>query len=306
MRSTGDYPLLPARHAWRRQRLMLLALCLCGVVDGSAAAASRSAGAIRSAAASPAAASTTATATTPASARAQVSAPHHFTVPILAQESVAPKWIPSDGAPRGMCADVLAAIERVDPRIAFTGHERARSLAVIEDGLARGTVWAACALVDSPRRRRIAVRASVPLYEARYRLAAAAGDTEAVRSLEQLAQRKILVNTPRGSGYIASLKAMGIEVDDSTGDSITNLRKTVHGHGRYTYLNESSMLYYVRAAGLQHRIVILPTVFSGGWLYFWTSRKADPALAPAIDAALRKLEANGELARIYRHWTEEG
>jgi len=226
-----------------------------------------------------------------------------LTVPIMAQESVAPKWILDEGKPQGMCADVLAAIEAIEPRLHFVGYERPRSLAVIEDALSRGGAWAACALVDSPTRRSIAIRASVPLYEARYRLAAAAGDTEAVTSLEELARRKPLVNTPRGSGYIADLKARGIEIDDSTGDSLTNLRKTMHGHGRYTYLNESSMFYYMRVGKLEGKLTVLPTVFTSGSLYFWTSKQADPAVAPAIEAALLKLKANGELARIYARWT---
>lgn len=226
-----------------------------------------------------------------------------ITVPMMAQESVAPKWILGQGKPQGLCADLLAAIEAIEPRLRFVGYDRPRSLGVIEDALARGTVWAACALVDSPARRRIAVPASVPLYEARYRLAAAVGDSEAVRSLEELAQRKQLVNTPRGSGYIADLRARGIDVDDSTGDSVTNLRKTMHGHGRYTYMNEASMLYYMRAEQFEGKLVVLPAVFSSGWLYFWTSKRADPTLAPAIEAALIKLRANGELARIYARWT---
>jgi polar amino acid transport system substrate-binding protein len=226
-----------------------------------------------------------------------------LTVPILAQESVAPKWIPGQAKPQGICADVLAAIENIDPRIRFVGHDRARSLAVIEDSLARGTVWGACALVDSPVRKHIAARVSVPLYEARYRLAAAAGDTEAVASLDDLARRKPLVNTPRGSGYIAELKSRGLEIDDSTGDSLTNLRKTIHGHGRYTYLNEPSMMYYIRTAGLEHKLTVLPAVFNPSYTYFWVSKRADPALAPAIEAALAKLKASGELARIYNRWT---
>lgn len=226
-----------------------------------------------------------------------------ITVPILAQESVAPKWVFEGDRPRGMCADLLAAIERIDPALRFTGYDRPRSLAFIEDAMARGSAWAACALVESEVRRKVAVRASVPLYEARYRLAVVAGDKAQVNSLNELARMKPLVNTPRGGGYIADLKSHGIEVDDSSGDSLTNLRKTLHGHGRYTYLNESSMLYYIRVAGLEDHLTVLPTVFNQGSVYFWTSKRADPALAPAIEAALAKLKANGELARIYQRWT---
>lgn len=226
---------------------------------------------------------------------------------VHAQESVAPKWILDGGKPQGLCPDVLAAIESVDPRLHFFGFERPRSLAVIEDAIASGKAVAACALVESKARQRIAVRLPTPLYDTRYRLAVAANDkaaqTDSVRTLQELAATGELVNTARGSGYIADLKARGIEVDDTTGDSVTNLRKTLHGHGRYTYLNEMSMFYYLRISGLGEKLTVLPAVFSPSPLYMWVSKRADPAVAPAIEAALVKLRASGELARIYARWS---
>jgi glutamate/aspartate transport system substrate-binding protein len=197
----------------------------------------------------------------------------------------------------------MRAVEAVEPKLRFAGFERARSLAFIEDALGRGTASAACALVESSVRHDVAVRINVPLYEARYRLAAAAGDTAAVQSLDELARSKHVVNTARGSGYVAELKQRGLAIDDSTGDSAVNLRKTVHGHGRYTYLNEMSMFYYIRTAGLNGQLTVLPTVFRSGYVYFWVSKKADPAVAPLLEAALAKLKANGELARIYAQWS---
>ncbi|MFL6709869.1 MAG: substrate-binding periplasmic protein [Massilia sp.] len=217
---------------------------------------------------------------------------------------MAPKFVLDEGKrPQGLCPDIMAAIEAVEPRLRFTGFDRARSLAFIEDAMARGNALAACALVDSSIRNNVARRINVPLYEARYRLAAAAGDTAPVHSLDELARGRQLVNTARGSGYVNDLKARGVAVDDSSGDSVVNLRKTVHGHGRYTYLNEMSMFYYIRSAGLEAQLTVLPTVFHTGSLYFWVSRKADPALAPMLEAALIKLKANGELERISAHWS---
>src|SRR5438445_661811 len=94
-------------------------------------------------------------------------------VPVMAQESVAPKFVLDDGQrPQGLCPDIMAAIEAVEPRLRFTGFDRARSLAFIEDAMARGNALAACALVDSAIRHDVATRINVPLYEARYRLAA--------------------------------------------------------------------------------------------------------------------------------------
>lgn len=234
-------------------------------------------------------------------------APPLLAVPVLAQESVAPKFVLEDGKPpQGLCPEIMTAVEAVEPRLRFAGFDRPRSLAFIHDAVARGKALAACALVDSPMRREIAVRINVPLYEARYRLAAAAGNQPAsVRSLDDLARSRQLVNTARGSGYVDELKARGVAIDDSTGDSVVNLRKTVHGHGRYTYLNEMSMFYYIRAAGLERQLTVLPTVFRAGSVYFWVSKRADPSLAPMLEAALIRLKANGELERIAAHWSRQ-
>ena len=123
-----------------------------------------------------------------------------------------------------------------------------------------------------------------------------------VNNLDDLVRLKPLVNTARGSGYIVQLKARGIAVDDSTGDNVVNLRKILAGHGRYTYMNELSLLYLIRAEHLEDKVRMLPAVFNEEPLYFWVSRKADPALAPMLDQALARLKANGELARIYDRW----
>jgi glutamate/aspartate transport system substrate-binding protein len=224
------------------------------------------------------------------------------TVRIMAQESIPPKWILEDGTARGLCPDLIAAIERIEPRIRFTGYDRGRSLVVIEDALASGRVSAACGMLDSVRRRSIALRSEVPVFETRHRLAAAAGDMQEVDSLDDLVRLKALINTARGSASIDEMKARGIAVDDSTGDNVVNLRKILAGHGRYTYMNELTLAHLIRSERLENKIRILPTVFTTAPLYFWVSKKADPALAPILDQALVRLKANGELARIYERW----
>jgi polar amino acid transport system substrate-binding protein len=226
-----------------------------------------------------------------------------ITVQIMAQESIPPKWIVEDGSVQGLCPDMLAAIERVEPRIRFSGPDRGRSLPVIENALETGRVSAACGLLDSPRRRSVAIRSRVTLYDVRHRLAAAADDLQVVNDFDDLVRLKPLINTARGSAYILQLKARGIPVDDSTGDSLVNLRKILHGHGRYTYMNELSLLYFIRTGRLEDKVRMLPAVFNEEPVYFWVSHKADPALAPLIDQALAKLKASGELARIYERWS---
>jgi glutamate/aspartate transport system substrate-binding protein len=227
-----------------------------------------------------------------------------MSVRVLAQEGIPPKWITNDSKVEGVCPDVLAAIERVEPRIRFTGFDRGRSLLVIEDGLASGKVDVGCSMMDSPRRRSAALRSQQSVYDVRLRLAAVIGDNQEVNSLDDLARLKSLVNAARGSAFITDLTALGIPVDDSTGDNVVNLRKILAGHGRYTYINELSLTYLIRSQRLERKVRILPAIFNTERVYFWVSRKSDPALAPMLDDALARLKASGELGRIYARWSQ--
>jgi glutamate/aspartate transport system substrate-binding protein len=47
---------------------------------------------------------------------------------------------------------------------------------------------------------------------------------------------------------------------------------------------------------------VLPVVLAAQPAYFWVSRKADPALAGLLGAALDHLKAEGELDRIFARW----
>ena len=136
----------------------------------------------------------------------------------------------------------------------------------------------------------------------RHRLAAVASDKQGVNNFDDLVRLKPLINTARGSAYILQLKARGIAVDDSTGDNVVNLRKIIAGHGRYTYMNELTLLRLIRTEHLENKVRMLPAVFNAEPVYFWVSKKADPMLAPMLEQALVRLKANGELAGIYDRW----
>ncbi|NVD97377.1 ABC transporter substrate-binding protein [Massilia sp. BJB1822] len=229
-----------------------------------------------------------------------------YTLRIVAQESVPPKWLPREGSlPAGVCPDILAAIEKIQPRLRFSGMEEARSVPVIEQGLESGGVGAACALLDTPRRRQIASVAGKSLYTVRHRLAAAASDKVNIETLEELVRLRPLINTPRGAAYSDQLRILGLEVDDSTGDNLTNLRKIAAGHGRFIYMNELTLAWLIREHNLQNKVRLLPNILKEEPIYFWISKKADPMATRLADQALHRLHSSGELARIYQRWSSQ-
>ena len=223
-------------------------------------------------------------------------------VRIAAQEAIAPKWIPLPARAAGLCPDIMAAVERVEPRLHFTGYRRSRSLPGIEAGLETGSLDAACALVVSQRRLAIAMPVGKSVYATRHRLAARAGDTAAVRDMRDLVRMGALVTSQRGSVFTDELKAAGVQVDDATDDNGLNLHKMLGGHGRFACVNELTLKHYLRLEKLSQRVRVLPVVLGAGSSWFWVSHKADPKLAPMLGNALDRLKADGELDRIYAHW----
>jgi glutamate/aspartate transport system substrate-binding protein len=223
-------------------------------------------------------------------------------VRILGQESIPPKWVARDnGGVEGICPDILAAMEKAEPRLKFTGQDDFRSVPVIEQGLESGTVHAACALLDSEKRRKIAHQ-SVSLYVVRHRLAATTADKATVDTIDDLVRLKPLITTSRGAAYSDQLRQLGLAVDESTGDNVTNLRKIIRGHGRFVYMNEMTLAWLIREQRMQDKVRILPAVLKEEPIYFWISRKADPQAMQLMQQALHKLHKNGELNRIYERW----
>lgn len=230
---------------------------------------------------------------------------HGMEVRVAAQEAIAPKWIQRPGRATGICPDIMAAVERVEPRLHFVGYGRSRSLPGIEAGLESGALDAACALVPSARRHAIAVPTGKSVYVTRHLLAARAGDSAMVRDLRDLARMGALVTSQRGSVFTDALKAAGVRVDDATDDNRLNLHKMLGRHGRFAYINELTLRHYIRSEALDAQVRVLPVALGAEPAYFWVSRKADPALPPMLGAAIDKLKADGELDRIFAYWAAQ-
>lgn len=222
----------------------------------------------------------------------------------MGQESLPPKWIVREGRLEGLCPEILSAMEKAEPRLKFSGQDEFRSVPQIEQGLESGAVGAACALLDSERRRKIAHLAA-KVYVVRHRLAAAAADKAVVDSMDDLVRLNPLIATSRGAAYSDQLRALGLEVDDSTGDNLTNLKKILAGHGRFVYMNELTLAWLIRENKLQDKVRLLPVVLKEEPIFFWISKKADPVAMRLMNQALYKIKASGELARIYERWSGE-
>jgi len=226
-------------------------------------------------------------------------------VRVASQEVLEPKWLHDGERIVGICPDIMAAIERIEPLLRFVGYQRnSRSLSGIEAGLDTGTLDAACGLVSSPRRLAIGQPVGKPIFFVRHYLAVRKDDPVAITSTADLARLGDLVTTQRASVFTERLRDAGVRVDDATDDNGVNLRKVLAGHGRFAYVNDLTLRYLIRKERLEDRVRVLPVVLGDEPMYFWVGHRADPALAPLLGAAIDRLKASGELDRIYARWAE--
>ncbi len=225
-----------------------------------------------------------------------------ITLRVLAQESIPPKWLREGNVMAGVCPDIMAAIERLEPRLRFARDIGARSIPMLEQGLANGSIDGACALLDTERRREIALIVGPPLYAVRHRLAARRDDGAVIASMADLVRLKPLINTQRSAAYADQLRSHGLQVDDSSGDNVVNLRKVIAGHGRFFYINELTLTWLMEQAQFKGKVRMLDWVVKEEPIYFYVSKKSPAGAAPLLGRALRALKENGELARIYARW----
>lgn len=239
-------------------------------------------------------------------ARASPASPM-FTLQTAAQDNNAIKYSPN-GKHKGLCNDVLNAIERVEPGLRFTGQDQPMSLARIESALAEGQLDVFCALIRTEAREAKYGFIDVPVYVVRHKIAVRAGDNVQVQTLDDI--RKLgpgnVVIVAKGTAHEELLKRQpGLTVDASARDLDVNLRKLLHGRGRFLYHTENALLRYIEMEKLGGKIKLLPATLKEDGLYFAVSRSLPAASADMLRHALQQLADRGVLKKIYADYKVE-
>ena len=204
------------------------------------------------------------------------------------------------GVVSGICPDIYAALERVDPSIQIRGADKLLSLSLNERALETGSEAINCGFGQSPHRDPF-VRYTQLVTTRRMVLAVRADDPlDTVHDLQQL---KLLskdspVLVRRGTVFADRLKQLGVVVDDSSADNDDNLRKLVFKRGRFYYNIDYLMTAQLKAPMFAQKIRVLPTALEPQPMYLVVSRKVDPAVDAQIVAAFKVLRNSGELSAI--------
>lgn len=224
-----------------------------------------------------------------------------------AQDNNTIKYNPH-GQRKGVCVDVLQAIERTDPGLRFTGWDQPASLPRIESALADSQLDVFCGLIRTPGRAAKFGFIDVPVYTVRHRIAVRADDDVQVRSLDDI--RKLgpgnVVIVLKGTAHEELLRRHGgLALDASAQNLDVNLRKLVHGRGRFLYHTENALLRYIDAGEHGGQVKLLPAVLKEDHLLFAVSRSLPAATVARLREALQRLADRGELKKIYANYKEE-
>ena len=233
-----------------------------------------------------------------------------FVLRTSAQESAEPRFIvpaPGSSAPvTGMCIDFMRAIERADSGIRFTGELTPMPLKRVDAEMRSGLLDLAFCLVKNPERDPLYLFIEPPLYRVDYVLAARADDPVQIQNWSDVAklgpQAVVLFNW--GSGLAPRIKTFHpeISVDDRARDAQSNLKKLVHGRGRYFYYRAPTLKAEIGRLGLDDRVKLIFPPMETAIVHIMVARHVPPQAIERLSRAVARLQASGELARIVEKW----
>lgn len=205
----------------------------------------------------------------------------------------------------GICIEIIRAIEKLDPKLKFSGLEAKGSTARVETELANGAIDVFFGLIKTPEREAKFNWVPIPLFVNSQVLVARKNDSFTFNNWDDLRRLgkngTILVNRSSAqSQYLRSLG--GLEIDDQSIHVSANLRKLLSERARVYYVSDLYVLEEIEAQGLSKDLKILPPRFEREALYVFFSKKILVADINRVTNALKELEKNGELARIRKRY----
>lgn len=206
----------------------------------------------------------------------------------------------------GICIEIIAALERIDPELRFTGLATTMGTARIEQELQRGSIDIFFGFLKTPEREQRFRFVEAPLFWQGSRLAVRADDRVAVSSFDDI--RRLgpagVVLATQGTAHIPFLRAQpGLLIDDGARSSEANLSKLLLGRGRFFYQGDLNLAFDIVQYGYRDKVRILPGVFRREAQYAVFGRGVPDSAVVRVQQALEKLRRSGELDAIYQRYT---
>ena len=217
-----------------------------------------------------------------------------------AQDSAPVKYASGNPARPGLCAELLQAIERLDPTLHFSGQGRLMPLRRIERMLAQREIDVFLCLIRSPERQRHWDYLPVPLYPIRHRVVQRSDDATDLAGwpeLRELGRRKPVL-VAQGSVLAYALNEAQVPHSDAARTDAEALRMLLLGRTDAVYAQDMALLPLLREPEFAGRLRLAPMVFQEEAQYAAVARGLNPAIAQRLTRALQTLEREGRLRAL--------
>lgn len=230
-----------------------------------------------------------------------------LTLSTACQAGVPLKFAPQNPERPGICIEIAQALQRLEPRLRFSGLERELPLKRIESDLASGQIEVFFALLHTPERVALGLQflEQPLLYALRHVVAVRADDPVQVSTLDDIRRlgRDGQILTAQGTAYPQVLDDVpGLRVDASSSSNSQLLRMLLAGRGRFVYHGDATLRAQIRADGLDAQIRILPAVFKHDEQRVALAPQLAPEKLALLRSALDKLDKSGELLRLRQRY----
>jgi len=206
---------------------------------------------------------------------------------------------PGEAQMPGLCSEILTALERIDPRLHFTGLGTHAPLRRIERMLAQDEIDVFLCLLKSPEREKQWRYLPVPLYRIRHVLVQRIDDPTEYRSLADLAEpsRRKPVLVGQGTLLREALTRAGV-VSSAPPSEREALKMLAIGRSDAVYGQDVNLLRMVRETGFTNQLRIAPTAFYEEFQYAVVSQQLSPELQLRLTQDLQQLEREGVLRAL--------
>ena len=218
-----------------------------------------------------------------------------------------PKFYATAAGVQGLCIDVLHAVERVAGNVHFIVRDGV-PLTRTERGVREGEYdLLLCATPTTARQTQLRM-VDVPIYTVDDVLVVRSDDALQNATLDdvRLLRNDNVILTYAGTGQQAWLSAQpGLTLDVVAPDPNTIFQKLERKRGRFIFAGRAVVANLVRQPEFAGKFRVLPTPVRSMGRYFFFSKRTPRATVDAVERALQKLAASGELQRISSRYVLE-
>lgn len=200
----------------------------------------------------------------------------------------------------GLCAELLQAVERLDPGLRFSGQEQFLPLRRVQRMLGQQEIDVFFCLIRSAERQRQWDYLPVPLYRVRHRVVLRLEDRDEILGwpeLRALSRRKPVL-VAQGSVLAQTLAQAEVSYSEAPRGDAEALRMLLLGRGDAVYAQDMALTPLLEQPEFAGRLRLAPLVFQEEDQYVAVARGLPPAARQRLLRALQTLEREGRLRQL--------